>query len=69
MFWALVMTITVGGVPTEYVIDQAPSAGRCAAMLERTQNKPLYRVPASVKPNGDIARVEFACERTRIAKR
>ncbi|WP_139216549.1 hypothetical protein [Sphingomonas sp. NFR04] len=60
------MTITVGGQPTEYVIDRAPTAGSCLGMLRRTNNQPLYRVPAHIKPAGDIAMVSFACERTKV---
>lgn len=72
--WALVMTLYVGGVPTEYVIDHATTPGACVAMLQRTQNKPLYRVPASIRRDvnrngGTIARIEFACEKTRVIPR
>lgn len=67
--WALVMTLYVGGVPTEYVIDHATTPGACVAMLQRTQNKPLYRVPASIHSKGTIARIEFACEKTRVIPR
>lgn len=69
MFWALVMTVWVGGQPTEYVIDQARTAGACMAMLQKTANKPLYRVPIGASRHKDIARVDFACERTRVVRR